>query len=80
VVSFGRLAAVPLELRPTTLLADVQTSLEQIRVVEQRTPLTDLRGLAPDEVALVVDAAQVVGLITGYDVARATDEHAARPT
>ena len=80
VVSLGRLAAVPMELRATTALGDVQVSLEQIPVVAPRTPLADLRELGPDEVALVVDARQVVGLITGYDVARTTGQDAARPT
>jgi hypothetical protein len=80
VVSLGRLAAVPPELRATTLLGDVQIPFEQIPVVDPLTPLADLRGLGPDEVALVVDGTQVVGLITGYDVAWATDQDSTRPT
>jgi len=80
VVSLGRLAAVPVELRPTTVLADVQTPLEELPVVDPRAPLADLRHLGPDEVALVVEAAQLVGLVTGYDVARALDQDGSRST
>jgi Zn-dependent protease len=78
VVSLGRLAAVPMELRATTLLDDVQVPLEQVPVVDPRTPLADLRQLGPDDVALVVDASRLVGLITGYDVARVIDQGATR--
>jgi Zn-dependent protease len=79
VVSLSRLAAVPPELRATTLLGDVQTPLERIPVVDPRTPIDDLRRLGPDEVALVVDTTELVGLLTGYDVARATDQDAPKP-
>ncbi|MGW5192774.1 site-2 protease family protein [Kribbella sp. NPDC004138] len=80
VVSLGRLAAVPMELRSTTVLADVQTPLEELPVVDPRAPLADLRQLGSDEVALVVEAAQLVGLVTGYDVARALDQDGSRST
>jgi predicted transcriptional regulator len=62
------------------VLADVQTPLEELPVVDPRAPLADLRQLGPDEVALVVEAAQLVGLVTGYDVARALDQDGSRST
>lgn len=73
-VSMARLAAVPMELRSTTLLGEVQIPLEEVPVVDPRTPIAAMRHLQPDGVALVVDDAQLVGLITGYDIVRAIDQ------
>lgn len=76
VVSLAQLAAVPMELRSSTLLGEVQIPLQEIPVVDPRTPLAEMPHLEPDGVALVVDEARLVGLITGYDVTRATDRGA----
>ncbi len=72
VVTLARLAAVPCEVRSTTRLGDVQVPLEQIVIVPPETSLSELQRLGADEIALVVDGGRRVGLITGYDVARAT--------
>lgn len=78
VVSMARIASVPADVRSTTRLGDIQIPLEQVPVVTPRTPLAELRRMlrTADQIALVVDGARLVGIVTGYDVAGASS---ARP-
>ncbi|TDO58742.1 Zn-dependent protease [Kribbella sp. VKM Ac-2571] len=75
VVSLRRLASVPSGLRSTTTLGEIQVPLQQVPVVSSQATLADLQRLPVDAegVALVSDGLQLVGLITGYDITRATE-------
>ncbi|WP_350275762.1 site-2 protease family protein [Kribbella sp. HUAS MG21] len=84
VVGLHTLAAVPPERRFGTALGEVQTPVERVAVVGPQTTLADLQALLTnaEDVALVFDGPQLVGLITGYDIARATEPgtpHQERP-
>ncbi|TCC21615.1 site-2 protease family protein [Kribbella sindirgiensis] len=74
-VSVGQLAAVPPDNRSTTTLGAVLVPLQRIPVVGPRTPLAELRQLLPnaEDIAVVFDGPRLAGLITGYDLVRATD-------
>ncbi|NUR94823.1 MAG: site-2 protease family protein [Kribbellaceae bacterium] len=81
VVTMTRIASVPAGVRSTTTLADIQIPLGQVPVVTPRTPLADLHRLVPaaDQLALVVDDTRLAGIVTGYDVARATGHATSSP-
>ncbi|MEI8406611.1 MULTISPECIES: site-2 protease family protein [unclassified Kribbella] len=73
-VSLRRLTRVPAGLRTSTRLADVQTPLKDVPVARPDELLADLVSRmtqGSDELALVLeDERRLVGVVTGYDVAR----------
>lgn len=75
-ITLDRLRSVPPEQRTTTLIGDVAVPLERVPTAEAREPLTALLDRLASMAAtraLVVDAGQVVGIVTASDIARVID-------
>jgi Zn-dependent protease/CBS domain-containing protein len=76
---FRDVAAVPRAQWDATRIADLMTPLEQVVLLDERTPLTEAIGrlaTSPLQRGLVLDGGHLIGLVSVSDVARAFERRA----